>query len=196
MFRKNRSILYISFTFLIILCLIVLFCVFFIREDRVFRDNSENVGLITTYSSSQHVEIKNILPIADELGVIVNGKSVEAGSYGFLQFSIKNNNKKNTKYRVYIIKELNESFNISDRYIKFCLTDSNNILLDNYDIKNLPTYSDLFSLNDKPGARLIYSGTLDTNQEKEFILRSWLSDKYEITDDEESFSFDVFVEAK
>jgi hypothetical protein len=60
----------------------------------------------------------------------------------------------------------------------------------------IPNYSDLFSLTNKPKARLIYSGSIDAGKEEDFVLRSWLSDEYEINDDKEAFSFDVFVEAK
>ena len=57
----------------------------------IAENNKQNEGLTVTFHSTQHICIKNILPMSDELGMKLDNKSVEYGGYGFVKFSIKNN---------------------------------------------------------------------------------------------------------
>lgn len=196
MMKKYRSILYISLTLTVIVSLMICFFISNFNNRKNINENKLKNGLIVTYYSSQHVCIKNILPLSDELGTSLNNKSVEKNGYGYIRFSIKNNNKKASNYRIYIKKNDVSSKIIADKYIKFCLTNEYNKSYDGYDKSNIPSYSDLLALSSKPLGRLIYSGRIDGESEKVFILRSWLSDEYEIKEDEELFDFDIFVESK
>ena len=132
--------------------------------------------------------------MSSELGKSLNSKSVEDGGYGYLKFSVKNKNQKDTNYRIYIIKNDDTNF-IDGSYINFYLSDYDDVPITGYENKVFK-YSDLYALNDKPNARLIYNGTLGKNEEEYFVLRSWLSDDYKIQDEEELFSYDVFIESK
>ena len=195
MVRKYRSILYISLTLTIIVSIIICFFVSNLSRRNNFKENKLKNGLIVTYYSSQHIRIKNILPLSDELGIGLNNKSVENGGYGYIKFSIKNINEKGTDYRIYVKNDSSEK-NISDQLIKVYLTDDNDNIYEGYDKDNIPSYSDLTALSSKPFARQVYSGHIDGKTEEKFILRSWLSDEYEIKNEEELFDFDVFVESK
>ena len=58
------------------------------------------------------------------------------------------------------------------------------------------SYYDLFALNDKPGSKLLYNGTLSSGESKTFILRSWVSDTYMISSESERFGFDIEARLK
>ena len=57
-------------------------------------------------------------------------------------------------------------------------------------------YNDLPSLSNAPGLRLVSSGTLEKKESKKLILRSWLSDSYAISTEDNEFTFDIVVKAK
>ena len=103
---------------------------------------------------------------------------------------------KKSKYKIYIMKTDSDSYEIDDKYIRFYLTDGDNNTIDGYDPENINSYTDLIALSSKPLGRLIYNGELESEEEKTFILRAWLSDEYMLKDEEEFFDFDIFVESK
>lgn len=71
-----------------------------------------------------------------------------------------------------LLKDLGND--LEDKFIKVYLTDSNNSALEGF--KNtVPVYSAF--LNDSDG-KIIYSGTLDNNDDSKFRLRIWISDMY------------------
>ena len=196
MIKKNRSILYISLTVLFIVCIVCYFGIIKLNNNHKIKESKLKSGMIVTFNASQHISIKNILPMSDELGVRLNNKSVERGGYGFIKFSVKNKNNKKSKYKIYIMKTDSDSYEIDDKYIRFYLTDGDNNTIDGYDPENINSYTDLIALSSKPLGRLIYNGELESEEEKTFILRAWLSDEYMLKDEEEFFDFDIFVESK
>ena len=192
--KKNKSILFISLT-------IIMF--FFVISGLVVslklgeQDQSVNKDkLEVVFNSSQNVELKNILPMSDELGKKLNNQSVEKSGYGYLNITVKNRSNKKLEYNIYIIKNADTDSKINDKFIKFYLTDKSNNPVGNYGKNVVPTYLDLLSMSSLPAGRIIYSDTLEENQEKSFILRSWVSDFYNMVEEEESFDFDVFVKSK
>lgn len=196
MLSKNRSVLYVSLTIFFVLCVICFFIFFSLKKSYFLKNNKQNEGLTVTFHSTQHICIKNILPMSDELGMKLDNKSVEYGGYGFVKFSIKNKNKGQSKYRIYIVKTDTNKNLIEDKYINFYLTDSDNVAIGNYVDNNVISYTDMYSLSSKPLGRLIYSGTLNGMEEKSLILRAWLSDEYILSDKDEFFDFDIFVDSE
>lgn len=196
MLKKNRSILYITLT--IVFIILVVGCFYFLRYKKIhlIDESKEKNGLVVTFNSSQHISLKNILPMSDELGMGLNNKSVERGGYGYIMFSVKNQNSKKTNYKIYIDKNESEFDLIDEKFINFYLTDENNNSIGLFENENVINYSDLNALSSKPFARLIYDDILDSNEEKHFILRTWLSDEYEMIDKNETFDFDIFVESQ
>ena len=98
-------------------------------------------------------------------------------------------------YEIYIIKEYNKS-EIKGDYIIYYLSDDSNYLLKGYDSNILPSYKSLLSLSDKPYAKLLYSGSLSSEEKKNFILKTWVSDSYTISDNLEKFRVNVNIRVK
>lgn len=193
--KKNKSILFISLTIIMFLFVVSGFFVSFILKKQD-QNMSNRDGLEVIFNSSQNIELKNILPMSDDLGKKLNDQSVEKGGYGYLNFSVKNRSDKKIEYNIYIVKNDDSKNRINDKFIKFYLTDKNNNPVGDYNKNVVPTYLDLLSMSSLPAGRIVYSDVLDGNQEKSFILRSWVSDFYNMVEDEESFDFDVFVKSK
>ena len=196
MVKKNRSILYISLAIIMIAFIASGFFVSIMLRNNEKASELNKSKLEVSFSSASHIELKNILPLSDELGKKLDNGSVEDKAYGFLKFSVLNKRSKSVKYNIYIMKTETGSKAINDKYIKFYLTNNENIAIKDFNKGRIPTYLDLVSLSSKPAARLIYSGNLGGNEKQEFILRSWVSDFYNMSDEDELFGFDVFVESK
>ena len=89
-----------------------------------------------------------------------------------------------------------EQDEIRSNYIKLYLTDDKNNPLEGFENNKIKSYADLYALNDKPGSRLVYRGNLVSGSSKKFILRSWVSDSYVLSKNEEVFNYDIDVRIK
>lgn len=193
--KKNKSILFISLSMVMLFFILSGFLVSLILKSEE-KNMSNKDGLEVIYNSSQNIGLKNILPMSDDLGKKLNDQSVEKGGYGYLSFTVKNRSDKRLDYNIYIIKNDDNENKINDKFIKFYLTDKSNNPMEGYNKNVVPTYLDLVSMSSLPAGRIIYSDSLEGNQEKSFILRSWISDFYNMVEEEELFDFDVFVKSK
>ena len=57
----------------------------------------------------------------------------------------------------------------------------------------VPSFADLKRYNNKSNDKILYKGVLDKKSELKFILRSWISDTYVISNNLEKFSYDISV---
>lgn len=190
MIRKNKGQTIIALTLVIITFLAG--GIIFYTISLIGNENS-NGEITVSSSSSQHIVLKNYLPISDILGKNMQKTSSENGIQGNYDFSILNRSKSKTKYVIYVIKDEHTN-EIPGSFIKFYLTDSKGKALDGFELNSVPSYKSLMDYN-KDNSKIVYSGYLLKNEEKEFHLRVWLSDSYALSKKEEEFSFDVFVEA-
>ena len=190
--RKNKKKKY-HLLILPILLLVALLClIIFYTKSLIVKDDRE---LSAKFEDTKVVTLKSILPISDTLGRNLDGKGTEDGVQGYVEFSIRNNSNKDAKYEIYIIpKEVEKE--IKGNYIKFYLTDNINNPVAGYEKNLLPTYNDLLSIVDKPEARLLYRDKIKAKEKKKFILRSWLSDSFGISDRDSEFSYEVGVRVK
>ena len=190
--RKNKKKKY-HLLILPILLLVALFCllIFYIKSITVKEDRE----LSTKFEDSSVVTLKSILPISDKLGRNLDGKGTEDGVQGYVEFSIRNNLDKDVKYQIYIIPREVEK-EIKGNYIKFYLTDNINNPVAGYEKNLLPTFNEFPVIVDKPEARLLYTDKIKVNEKKKFVLRSWLSDSFGISDRDLEFSYKVGVKIK
>lgn len=191
MIKKNKGQLFIALTIVVIIFIVtsVVLLLYLSHANSV-----NNKGIITTFNTSQHVELREYLPVSDTLGKNFSVEGIENGVYGYLEFSVKNNSEMSSNYEIYITKDSVEK-ELNGNFIKFYLTDENDIPYGEFKKNKLPTYSDLLVPSDKPSSREIYAGVINANEELNFKLRVWLSDSYIISNDEYSFSFNVDVRA-
>ena len=160
------------------------------KMQNIVRDDA----LFVRFDTSDIISISNKLPISDDLGKNITG--INENVHGYVEFSVKNITYDTVNYEVYLTPQIFSGKKIKDNYIKFYLTDQNNVPLSGFDKNLIPSYYDFFSLVDNASSKLLYSGSLDEQSEKNFKLRVWLSDTYAISDYVEKFSVDVNVRVK
>ena len=182
----------ISIVFLSLLALFLVIAIFVTIDGYKKR----NYKLDIKYINGNTVELSNKLPISDEIGKSYKGTGVEKGIVEYKEFILSNKNEGKINYEIYLTKTHNKNKDIRSNYIKLYLTDDSNNPLKNFDKKQMISYYDLFALNDKPGSKLLYNGTLSSGESKTFILRSWVSDTYIISSESERFGFDIEARLK
>ena len=150
----------------------------------------------TKFINTDIIELNNKLPLSDEIGKNYSGTGMEKEIEGYSKFVISNPNDRKVNYEVYITKLNTEKNEIRSDYIKLYLTDEKNNPLKGFENNKIKSYHDLYALSDKPGSRLVYRGSLVSGATKTLILRSWVSDSYIFSKDEEIFNFDIDVRIK
>lgn len=180
----------------IIFSLFIIFLILFLLYYFIF-DNKKSLNsssLFIQFHNDDVLEVSNRLPLSNELG-----KKDDCGeSSDFIDcinFTVKNISSEMVNYEIYITKEYNKS-EIKGDYIIYYLSDDSNYLLKGYDSNILPSYKSLLSLSDKPYAKLLYSGRLSSEEKKNFILKTWVSDSYTISDNLEKFRVNVNIRVK
>ncbi len=189
MFDKYKKQIIMAFLIVVILFILSIFVVITIKGN----DKNIEKKVFVKYSSSNRIVIDNSLPISDTLGKNIE-ESDKKQSYNVL--SIKNENDEDVKYQIFVTMINPEGRHINGNYIKYYLTDENNVALDGFKNNFIPSYSSLLSLNDKPESKLLYTGKIKANSVKKVILRVWVSDSYAFGEDEESFNFNIGVRGK
>ena len=180
---------------ILLIVLFILSVTYIFLHLRNQNEVSENQKISTNFNGSKTITINSTLPISDELGKKLDGKGTSKGIQGYTEFTIKNNLNKNIEYQICIEKKELEN-EIRGNYIKFYLTDEADNPQEGYEKSAVPMYNDLPSLSNAPGLRLLSSGTLEKKESKKLILRSWLSDSYAISTEDNEFTFDIVVKAK
>ena len=189
MLKKYRKQFFVIFV--VLLLVLVGICFYFFKLKRDIGKQEQQLKV--SFSQSDVVSIKNILPVADDLGVQFDGTGTEEGVQGYVEFSIQNLSSSIQNYEIYLTKQTGDSKEIKDNYIKLFLTDFSDQALLNDGDSHIPSYNELSYLRDKPNSKLLYSGELDGSKEKKFRLRVWLSDSYVLLNRLETFSFDIDV---
>lgn len=186
-FLKSISIVLLSLVaFLLIIAL-------YIKIDD-YKTSSYKVDV--QFQTNDLVQLTNKLPISDSIGKNYNGTGIEEGIAEYKEFTVTNPNERKVKYEVYLTKVNSSSNDIRSNYIKLYLTDDNDNPLEGFETKKIKTYYDLYVFNNKPGSKLLYTGTLVAGSSTKLRLRSWVADTYILSTEEEKFSFDIDVRIK
>ena len=148
------------------------------------------------FLSDDMIHISNILPISDELGKKITKKEVEEGIQNIIDFEITNTSSSDSNFEVFLTKQFSNCSSIKDHYIKFYLTDQNDVPFDKFNRSEIPTFNDLYSIVDKPESKLLYKGNIYANSKQKFRLRAWLSDSYGVSNDLEEITINVGVREK
>ena len=187
-----RKQVFISLFVVFFLFLLSFIFAFFSNQNR----EKNKKPLLVKFNSSKVIYFTNKLPISDALGKKIDNKDVESGIQGYVDFFVKNPNNFSVEYDIYLTKRDIQYNQIKSEYIKFYVTNSNNVPYNGYEKHKVPSYGELLYLSDKPNSRLLYHGFLNKNSSESFKIRSWLSDSYVIADNTEEFSVDVKVRIK
>ena len=191
--HDNKSVLK---SISIVILFLVVFLIIIAIINKVDEYNRRSYKLDTKFKTNDIVQINNRLPVSDTIGKSYPGTGVEKGIIEYKEFTISNPNPKEVKYEIYLTQMTTSLKNLRSSYIKLYLTDEKDNPVDGFNKKKIPSFYDLLSLNDKPSGRLLYKGSLKSSGSETFILRSWVSDTYMLSGDEEGFSFDIDVRIK
>ena len=179
----------------IIFSLFIIFLILFLLYYFIF-DNKKSLNsssLFIQFHNDDVLEVSNRLPLSNELG-----KKDDCGeSSDFIDcinFTVKNISSEMVNYEIYITKEYNKS-EIRGDYIIYYLNDGKSSL-NGFDTNILPSYKSLLSLSDKPYSKLLYSGSISSEEKKNFVLKTWVSDSYTISENLEKFRVNVNVRVK
>ncbi len=148
------------------------------------------------FDTTDVIYLTNKLPISDTIGKSYAGIGMEKNIAEYKEFVITNPNEGKIQYEIYLKKIDNNKRDIGSSYIKLYLTDENDNPMEGFERPKVNSYYDLYSLNNQPGSKLLYRGTLKAHESKKFILRSWVADTYILSNDLEDFSFDIDVRIK
>lgn len=190
--NENHVLKTVSIVFLSLLALFLIIAIVLTIKNY----NKRFYKLDIDYENNSVVDLTNKLPMSDEIGKNYNGVGVEKGIAEYKKITITNKNKAKVNYEIYLTKIHNEEKDIRSNYIKLYLTDEKNNPIKGFDKKQVISYYDLLSLNDKPGSKLLYSGSLANDESDTFILRSWVADTYLLSNEEESFEFNIDIRMK
>lgn len=186
--------------FRIAMYVVSLFCIITILLIIAFIIKKENEylrihDLDVVFETSDIINIKNKLPLADEVAKYYEGIGFEENIEAYSKFSISNPNDRKITYEIYLNKQDTTS-SIDSHYIKFYLTDNDNTPYKGFELNKIPSFYDFYVLNDKPGSKLLYRGTLLPLKKADFKLRMWLADTYALNSNEEDFKVDIDVRIK
>lgn len=190
--NENHVLKTVSIVFLSLLALFLIIAIVLTIKNY----NKRFYKLDIDYENNSVVDLTNKLPMSDEIGKNYNGVGVEKGIAEYKKITITNKNKAKVNYEIYLTKIHKEEKDIRSNYIKLYLTDEKNNPIKGFDKKQVISYYDLLSLNDKPGSKLLYSGSLANDESDTFILRSWVADTYLLSNEEESFEFNIDIRMK
>lgn len=192
--NKEKHIQFIKSISIVALALLVFILIVAINvKINEYKKSSYKINV--NFEDNDIVKLTNKLPISDEIGKNYNGTGVDKGIEELKTFTISNPNDEKVSYEIYLTKVVNNIEDMRSGYIKLYLTDEKNNPVEGFKEK-LKTYYDLPALNDKLSSRLLYSGSLVSGSSKTFILRSWVSDVYIISDEVQDFNFDIDVRIK
>ena len=180
--------------YVISLVLIVVVVVLCLLSMFLFRNRqSSSDGKILFQSFSNTIIIKNSLSVTDEFGKKIDEDN--GGSFGYLEFSVLNEGDKTSNYQVYITLQDTFVSQINGNYVKFYLTDNDDVPFLNYSKNKIPSYVELSYIDDMADSKLLYKGKLGSKKVQSFKLRVWISDNYVVPLEEEVFPFSISARA-
>ena len=155
-----------------------------------------NNDLKVSFHSSDVLTISNVLPLSDVLGKEMTEKEVKNGVQQILDFEIENTLNKDVSFEILLNPQTTMNESIKENYIKFYLTDFDDVPFKKFAGSEIPTFHDLKTLVKRPKSRILYSGNIYAKSKNNYRLRMWLSDSYTISNQLEDFSVSVEVHQK
>ena len=192
--EKNSKKIWLIIVLIFMLLIITIgvsYAVFVYSKAGMRRNIISTGTLIFTYSeNSNGILLNNAMPTSDEIGKV---SSNDNGNNGFFDFSVSYSSPKlrTMNYEIYTCED--EKNTLDPRYVRVYLTDQNNVPIAGYE-KPVTFYELATSQTDNACKRLYY-GTFQESGFRNFRLRIWLSDQYEVTELAKSFKIKVNTSA-
>lgn len=179
-----KSLLYIS-----VLFVVFTFCAYTLKN---YLYNNSKDSLTIKSSDNLIIKLDNNIPLSDKLALENNKDTVSGDIFKNIQFEVINNNSRSLNFELYITKEEKE-IEIDGKYIKMYLKKANGDLINGFNYDNVLTYNDLSAIDNLPGSRILYRGTIKGNGIEKFDFKTWISDTYKNYDKNEEFVYKISV---
>ena len=179
-----------SFLFIITILFFVFAIGAYVLKDFLYNSSKDSL----TIKSSDNLEIilNNNLPLSDKLALQNNKDTVSGDIFKNIQFEVINTHKGSLDFELYLTKEEREN-EINGKYIKLFLAKANGDIINGFDFNSVPSYDKLNAIDDLPGSRILYRGTIKGNCTERFDFKTWISDRYRNFDKDEEFVYKIGV---
>ncbi len=162
------------------------------------KENTISTGTITfNYSEKTNgISLVNAQPLDDSVGKVLTESDPTKGvEQGYFDFTVASTVTGSTSinYEVYGVEEASNT--LDAQYVKVYLTDaSTDTALTGY-TETVPTYNSLTDSTSAENAKVLYKGAFNGTDSKDFRLRIWVADAYEVTNTSTAFTMKVNVNA-
>lgn len=186
----------------IVLLIILLCCLIFLISGLSFSvfnvyhynhgDNTINVGsvLFSYDQGNNFIELINTFPVDDEIGKNLAGKNEYFDFVVSVGFSDKVKKKK-IAYDISLVPVPTNT--LEQKYVKInLLENSKSILIDGKDVVR---FSELKDSKNRPGAKILYSNIVTSDEVNKYVFRMWVSEDYKVDSVSRSFKVLVAIDA-
>ena len=188
--KINGASIIKSLIIITVLFIVFVFGAYFIKS-LIYSNLKESLTLKS--SDSLVLELNNNLPLSDKLAIENDKDSISGEVFKNIEFDVVNNSSNSINYELYITKKELEDNEINGKYIKFYLTKQNGEELKGYNKNRVPLYDDLPVVDDLPGSRILYKGSIKGNSIEKFDFKTWISDNYSNNNQQEEFNYSIRV---
>ncbi len=198
--EKNRKAIIMILTISSILVVLGVTYAAFVYTGKGTKENSVTTGDVSfVYNeTSNGISITNAYPMNDEKGKVLTDEG-ENVTKGYFDFNVESTMGASTiiPYYVYAVDMTEEDAKKLDtNYVKIYLTDQDESAIEGYE--EVPVYADLDDITaqedgEEVKGKLLYQDTFYESGTKEFRLRLWVSDEYEVKEESEKFKMRVDV---
>lgn len=190
--KINGASIIKSLVIITVLFITFVFAAYLIKNIDM-KDNDSKKSLSLKSVDNLNIKLNNTLPLSDKLAIDNEKSSISDEIFKNIKFELVNNSSDDLDYEIYITKNEIKENEIEGKYIKFYLVKTNEVNLSkNKDIK-VPTYDDLYVIDDLPGSRILYRGNIDGDSTEEFDFKTWISDNYSNNSKVEEFNYSIHV---
>jgi hypothetical protein len=176
--------------FLIAVCALIMLLITVFNGNHQ-KDNGTIKNSLTDENDT--LELTGVLPMSD---LAIKSKDIttfDEGIVDYVKFKVTSNNYEGP-YTIYV-KSCNEDIEnvIEDEYIKVLLTDTKDKLITSTPNGEVDTYATLKVKTEKPTKKVVYEDSIGNNEEKEYVLKTWVSNS-SLPDKDKKFCLKVSVE--
>lgn len=157
----------------------------------ILKGNSEE-SLMIKSNDNLVIELDNNLPLSDKLALENSKETVSGEVFKNIQFEVINGSDSDLNYELYITKE-EQKDEIKGKFIKMFLTKGNGDAVSGFNSDSVPSYDKLNAIDDLPGSRILYRGSIKGNSKEKFDFKTWISDSYKKYDKNENFIYKISV---
>lgn len=162
---------------------LLLICITVIGMIPLFSGKKDYDGVLNiNFARGNVITVDNDLLLPDESGKEINLNNYIDGTTGYLEFDVVSKIEEKVDFEIFLTEI--DGNNISDDFVRVHLTSKD----DKFYQKNVVSYSELRLSKSNFNGKLIYKGSLKSQEKKRFVLRMWVADIYNYTADRKSFS--------